>query len=191
MYEKYATKAFVIDMRSSKEADRIVLMYSKDFGLIQVLFTGVRNIQSKFKGFLDIGNFISVTLVKGKSVWRATDVSALGSFSTFKTNREVFLRSLSLLKSMVHGEEKNESLFESLEESFLFLQKRLHSQETLSALECLVSIRMLKALGYSKGGYPNVELSGVIKEHDLLSLVQYKQDVIKDINSSIQASQLV
>ena len=63
MYEKYATKAFVIDMRSSKEADRIVLMYSKDFGLIQVLFTGVRNIQSKFKGFLDIGNFISVTLM--------------------------------------------------------------------------------------------------------------------------------
>lgn len=191
MYEKYTTKAFVVDLKSVKEADRLVLLFTEEFGLLNVLFQGVRNSVSKFKGFLDVGNFVTVTLVKGKTTWRATDVVAQNDMSLRKENKETFLKTLLLLKSLVFGEEKNESLFETLRDLFEFLNKRIFPKETLLDVEYLSALRVLKSLGYGKGGFQNVALSGSIKESDLLQVHDKKQVIVQSINDAIKESQLI
>lgn len=191
MYEKYATGAFVVAVRSVKEADRLVLLYTKEFGMIQALFQGVRNISSKFKGFIDVGNFCTVTLVKGKTSWRATDMSASEPMAVLKENKETFLKTLSLLKALVQGEEKNESLFESLFETFSFLTKRVFAKETLWDVEYLSALRVLKALGYGKGEFLNVSLTGKVQETDLLKVHDQKQKIATSVNEAIRESQLM
>lgn len=190
MHEKYTTPAFVIKSGSSREADKILTLYTKDFGMISGLLSGVRNAFSKFKGFTEIGIKVSVTLVRGKSMWRITDISALLPYQLIIGNSTSFLRSLSLLRSLVHGEEKNEALFEVLEDIFTFLSKRPHSAQSLESLELVGSARILSALGYGRDIPKNISLYGTIHESDLLEASKHKSILVSTINLSLEESQL-
>lgn len=191
MHEKYTTPAFVIASRSSREADKTLYLYTKDFGLISGILSGVRNAKSKFKGFTESGIKVSVTLVKGRSAWRITDITAQNDFKLAKPNLAAFLRILSLLKKLVQGEERNETLFETLENIFAFLSKRAHSVHSLESLECVGSIRLIASLGYGRSIPKNIALSGPIHESDLLIATKHKSELIRSINSSLGESQLI
>lgn len=190
MYEKYTTSAFVISSRASKEADKHLDLYTKDFGLVTARLISVRNARSKFKGFTEPGIFVSVTLVRGKNIWRICDIAGEKGFKVQKKNLTSWLKSLSLLKSLVHGEERNEALFENLLAAFDFLSKKSHSLETLNSHEKVVAARILAALGYGKEMPPNIPLSGAIHESDLFEASKNSALLLKNINSAIRASHL-
>jgi recombinational DNA repair protein (RecF pathway) len=190
MHEKYTTKAFVVSFRNSKEADRIISMYTYEFGLISVLFTGVRQGHSKFKGFLEVGNVCFVTLVKGKSIWRGTDVVACQQKPIPKTNKVSFLRSLLLIQKLVIGAEKNIDLFETLDALMVCLEKRIYTREMLEAIECIAAMRILSSLGYGSQFNQNISGSGPISETDILQALEHKFELIKNINKALAESHL-
>lgn len=93
------------------------------------------------------------------------------------------------MKSLVQGEEKNESLWQSTVALFEFLQAKKNT-ELFAAAECLAMIQTLHALGYGepKGALPyetapfdNETLESINKERLML---------IKGINKALSETGL-
>jgi hypothetical protein len=98
------------------------------------------------------------------------------------------IKILKLLKRLLHGEEKNEKLFEIVEE--LYKNKIKKDEEDL--VECLIVLRVLNTLGYIK----NTEELSIFLENkyitaELIELIKQKKMAIIDvINSALKESQL-
>ncbi|HEU5114995.1 MAG TPA: recombination protein O N-terminal domain-containing protein [Candidatus Paceibacterota bacterium] len=113
-YAVYTTKGFILGSSPSGEASKLYSIYTEDFGLVRAKAQGVRLVQSKLRYNLDDYSFLTLSLVKGKEVWRITGAEAAGAASKNKEATLVRARVLSLVRRLVHGEERNDELFAAL-----------------------------------------------------------------------------
>lgn len=147
---KYTTPAFLLYASSSGEADKVLHLYTKEFGKIAALGKSVRLLRSKLKNALEVGNLVSASLVRGKEIWRLTDATIIEKLNFPSAEINLFLKILKLLKKLVQGEEQNERLFESLLQIFEALMGGGIPEEFLESLECVALVKMLDALGYGR-----------------------------------------
>lgn len=110
-YAVYNTRGFILSSAPSGEASKIYSVYTEDFGLIRARAQSVRLIQSKLRYNLDDYAFCSLSLVRGREVWRLTGSQSLEGAGIVRPARA---RVLNLVRRLVHGEEKNEKLFGAL-----------------------------------------------------------------------------
>jgi recombinational DNA repair protein (RecF pathway) len=156
-YHIYTTKGLVLKATPLREADRTYAILTRDLGLIRASASGVRKEASKLRGALEPFALANVSLVRGKEFWRITSAEALRAIPA----EAGMARPLSLLQSLVQGEEANAALFDAVEE-------HLGSEETL-----LVA-HILYHLGY-------------LKEEDLRLR---EKDLVKAINEGLRQSHL-
>lgn len=112
-YAVYGTRGFILGSSPSGEASKLYWIYTEDFGLVRAKAQGVRLIQSKLRYNLEEYSFCSLSLVKGKEVWRVTGSVSLETKS--KENLLIRARVLNLVRRLVQGEERNQELFDVLE----------------------------------------------------------------------------
>lgn len=190
MYEKYTTEAFVVTQKNLKESDRIFLFFTKEFGLIWVIATGVRHPVSKLRAVLEVGNKIKTTLIKGREFWRVVEAEqdAIDIIKS-KESKVSFLHILKTVQRMVHGEEKNLRLWQALDVCF----ETLHNidKSEIHLLECVALTRMLDALGYGRTEKEwGISLTSDIDSALLEEVKIRKITIIKLINESLKQSQL-
>lgn len=70
--EKYTTEAFVLREYERDENDMVYKAWTRDFGIIFVLAKSIRKINAKLRMVIKKNDFILITVVKGKDVWRLT-----------------------------------------------------------------------------------------------------------------------
>lgn len=76
---------FVINRRNFSEADKIITVYTREHGKINLKVAGVRKISSKRAGSVELFNLISGSAVTGRSQHLIlTEVQVLDSFSHWK-----------------------------------------------------------------------------------------------------------
>lgn len=73
----YTTQGIVLKKIPAGEADATVILYTKDFGKMRVLATGVKKPEAKLKGHVEPFNFVNIQFVLGKYGERLTYCSAL------------------------------------------------------------------------------------------------------------------
>lgn len=184
MYQKYTTLGFLVDARPSGEADRNLLFYTRDFGMVLAHATSVRHSKSKLRSHIAIGVPLSITLLRSKTRWKITEAVATGEKLAPKSaGYKTFAQILSVLKSLVHGEEKNDALFNAVLELHQFL---IGSQTTdnLDSVECLAMIKILHTLGY---GEPKSEIADDAGfDADTFSKIKtHKKELIFGINKAL------
>ncbi|MDD5356940.1 MAG: DNA repair protein RecO [Candidatus Pacebacteria bacterium] len=155
MHHIYQTEGFVIGGTNAGEANRYLKIFTLDFGMISGSAQGIRHLKSKLRYSLQDFSYSSVSLVKGKDVWRVVNAEKKENlwelFRKEKRKLEIFARSLSLLKRFLHGEEKNEALFRLFSSSCFYLAKsETLSPEDLRNFEYVLVLRILHNLGYLK-----------------------------------------
>jgi hypothetical protein len=69
-HEKYTTEAFVLKIYEQNEHDLAYKIWTKDFGIIFAVAKSIRKINAKLRSLVKKHDFFSVTLVKGKDIWR-------------------------------------------------------------------------------------------------------------------------
>lgn len=190
-YQIYTTKALILK-RIPYDANVSYLLYTKDFGLMSALATGVRKSESKLRYALQEYSLCEVSLVKGKSTWRLTSaVLEKNMYLSAQTThaREVIARISTQVIRLVAGEEKDTELFESLIAGCNELV--VAQPETVSILEILIMLRMLHILGYVSDidtslcvPYTSYEVSVLEK------VVDSKSACIEHINKGLRESQL-
>jgi|GEM_PF-121943 hypothetical protein len=142
MHEKYTTRGIVIYSSAYREADKIISIYTEDFGLVSAVAAGVRRSTSKLRYHTQDYSVRNFSLVRGRDLWRLVGAEEISDNAildqTAKTidrclknpktndgqesaqkklsgeNLAVYSRVLSLIRRLVRGEEKNERIFLTL-----------------------------------------------------------------------------
>ena len=190
MYQKYHTEALIVGSREMGESDRVYALFTKDFGLVRARASSVRSERSLMRYALQNYSRANVSLVKGKHGWRAAGASAIMNASGSPQNIKVFARIAELTTRLVHGEEKNEYLFETLANAHEALTKGAHASAT--AVEVVCVARVLYALGYiSPEALESTLFTHTAYGIEHLSEVEAKRDqILSSINKAIAETHL-
>ncbi|MDP2705245.1 MAG: DNA repair protein RecO [Patescibacteria group bacterium] len=195
MYHIYHTEAFVIGGTAHEEGSRRVYLFTRDLGLIHALAQGIREEKSKLRYSLQPYSHTHVSLVHGKT-WRIvfahTQSNFLHYFGHLSGQSLALVRILSLVRSLVVGEEKNAELFSILKNGFQFLKSN-HTEREINALEHLMVLKMLKNLGYLPAS-PDFDVISVDAEFNdkmLDSVFSVQAKALRFINTALAESQLL
>lgn len=185
MHHIYTTPAFIVHSTPHGEAGKFLLLFTRDFGMIGVVAQGIRLSQSKLRYHIQDFDFSNVSIVRGKEVWRLTGAHEIEN--KIKPNI-LHIKILKLLRRLLHGEEKNEKLFEIVEE----LYKTEINKSDHDLIECLIILRILNTLGYIR----NTENLSLYLENTFINtnliekIRKDKTNIVNVINSALKESQL-
>jgi len=190
MYEKYQTEALVLGNREMGEADRVIALFTRDFGLVRARASAVRKEYSKMRFAVQDYARADVSLVRGKRGWRLAGATALKPATGDRKCIATFARIAELTMRLVHGEEKNEYLFETLANAHQTLMTGTHTSVT--AVEVVCVARTLYALGYlSSEALESTLLTHTAYGIEHLSEAEAKRDqILSSINKAIAETHL-
>lgn len=192
MYSVYTTAGFVLGSTERGEANKIYSIYTEDFGLVRASAQGVRLEKSKLRYNLDDFAHGYFSLVKGKELWRLTGSERDGESRLPVEVRRIIARVLNLVRRLVHGEERNRTLFSALDA--MMKKANSFSQDSIDLVpfELLSLLRVLHSLGYvgSVVGVDESLFSGDMTD-EMLSIVSKKRgEILAYINRAIGETQL-
>ena len=198
----YTTPGFVIDSKPNGEAGRLLFIFTRDLGLVAAQAQGVRLGVSKLRYHTQDFSFSLFSLVRGREIWRLTGATLIADEPTRVDSPPsyfIYVRVLAVLRRLLHGEEKNEALFDALLAFVRFLVAMPLIDEETSLAECIIVLRILHLLGYvsvaGEAGAPSVLLPFIQdptqwNEALLEQMKTTKTAAVTAINLGLKASQL-
>ncbi len=192
MYEKYTTDALVLATHEHGEHDKTIVLYTRAFGLVYARASGVRKELSRMRGALQFGSHVSVSLIHGSRGWRATGTTALQTLTITPDHREglvALARIYKLVRRLVHGEEQNEYLFETLLGARTHL---LQNTVAIGTIELLCVARTLHGLGYLSAAAVGAACFAdtAYAPQQLEEVGRIEKDLLKSVNTALAESQL-
>ena len=106
--------AFVIKRNDWREYDQIILLYTLEFGKVEVLARGIKKILSKNSSFLTPGNLVEAEIIPGKELHHLGSVQIINSFpNLYKDEHKIKALSFSLyiFSIFITHQEKDERIF--------------------------------------------------------------------------------
>jgi DNA repair protein RecO len=196
MAHQYTTAAVVLGTRNVGEANTVCTLFTQEFGLIYGNARSARKSGAKLVANVQTLTYGVVTLVRGKREWKIVgSVEETNLFYVLRTQRdilEVVFRLMKLVKRLVRGEERNESLFLVLTTFVSYVSSKNLVPDNLEVLERLIALRVLAALGYA---VPSKEFMDVIMRTDisdsvLATVAAHKTLATSEINRALKEAQL-
>ena len=187
------TRGVVIARAQSGEGSARIFIYTESAGLLGVLAKSAREERSKLRPHLQVGTYGSFTLVKGIRDWRVTGaVDTENSYFQLRgapRTQAASARVVGVVRQLVHGEEKNQELFDAL---WAFLHALPHfTEDEVKTGEYLAVIRILSALGYVPPESVVPHLLEASYAGKILDAVKpFEKQLVKTINNALLASNL-
>jgi DNA repair protein RecO (recombination protein O) len=149
----YKTKAIIIKQYEVGEADRIIIAFSRDLGLITLSARGVRKILAKLKGHLELFNYSWLLIHKSSrgSIDTIIGAETIHSYKKLRTSLESTSRVyliFEFLNRILPEREKHESIFKLL----LYVLKEIENEkqrERRLIISSYFLLRAIKELGYA------------------------------------------
>ncbi|MBP7804918.1 MAG: DNA repair protein RecO [Candidatus Pacebacteria bacterium] len=191
MHHIHHSEAFVLGSRPKGEDSKILILYTRELGLIYAHAQGIRKISSKLRYIVQDFSHVNVDLVRGKEIWRLTTATPIRSHAHITKNRsaeKILARISSLLIRLVPGEEASLEVFKTIERTIGLLESHTKGDEDYRAIELLSVARILIALGYLSRGTPGADHESGVPTEFADSAYQHK--LIRDINLALAATQL-
>ncbi len=148
-YQTYTTEAIVVGSENQLTADRMCLLFTREAGLIHARAAGLRRERSKLRYGLQDFSLVRVSLVRGARGWRLTGAEATRNLYFSAGSRAAhgaLLRTLRLLRRLVHGEERSPAFYDTLRDGLSTLSAA--SAPAAVRGERVLALRLLFALGY-------------------------------------------
>lgn len=141
--KRYSSEALILSRNNFSEADRILVVFSKDYGKLSMLAKGVRKPKSRKRGSVEIFSHIKFSAAKGKNLDLITEAEILNDFSEARKNlRKVAVAYyfVEVVNKITREDEVNIKLFEFLLENLkgLISNKNLKKQREEFVTELLI-----------------------------------------------------
>lgn len=149
----YSSEAIVLARRNYSEADRIIVVYSKDYGKFSLIAKSVRKIKSRKRGSIEVFSHIRFSAARTKSLDILTEAEIISTFSQIRKNLKkvsVAYYFTEVVGRLTHEGEKNEKLFSLL----LKYIDSLHKEKALKKLREKFVKDIVILLGYWPKGKP-------------------------------------
>lgn len=147
----YKTEGIIIKRQNFGEADRLLTIYSKDFGKIKAIGKGVRRPLSKLSGHLELFYESDFVIAKGKNLDIINGAQTLNRFENIKTD-ELTLSAAYALGELIYfsleDHEKNEKIYDLLVKTL----KKINI-DNVPEIVFLFELKLFQLLGYQ----PEVE----------------------------------
>lgn len=143
----YKSEGIILARKNYGEADRIISVYSKDFGRLTLLAKGIRRPRSRKRGHLEIFNLINFQAESSHGFDIITEVEVADNF--FYIRRSLKRISLAyyfmeILEKITRESEPNPELYSLIIEYL----NRLKSEKKLKLMRTDFVTRLLVLLGY-------------------------------------------
>lgn len=143
----FKTEGIILLQRNFGEADKLLTIYTKDYGKLTCIAKGVRRPSSKKSGHIELGNWCKIYVVEGKNIDLLTEVEVKKSFGAEdikgdRANRIYHL--LEIVNLLTPNGQANPKVF-SLLLNFLFEVARDYDFKSISSI---FKVKLLKNLGY-------------------------------------------
>ena len=80
----YKTKGIILARKDYSESDRILSVYTKDFGRVSLLAKGVRMPKSRKRGHIEVFSLVDFQAVRGKGIDIMTEVEIIDNFAKIR-----------------------------------------------------------------------------------------------------------
>ncbi len=174
-------------------------VFTRELGLVGAHAQNTRHITSKLRYALDAPARSTVSLVRGKNMWRlisaVPDKSFYAAFRNSEQKQIIAARVFFLIKKLLAGEESNGELFDVINSGLNFLELGIEEKEIeqIKNFEAIIILRILHILGYVpeteklKPFYGNTQWNTDI----VTSFTSLRREAIKIINESIKETGLL
>lgn len=192
----YQTEGIILGRMEVGEADRILSVFTKDFGLLKLLARGSRRGTSKLGKSLNLFSYGRFGFVSGKETWHLIDAESTRHFEKiFENSERIFLlgRISNFLERFHRGEGRDPVMFQLVSNTLDALES--FPPELLRDLELLFYAKSLIILGYMNEDIVNKELRNFLEDTSFkktsLPLSAFlRKELYEAIQKSIARSQL-
>jgi DNA repair protein RecO (recombination protein O) len=148
---KYKTKGFVFKKSDASESDSFFSVFTKDFGRLDLRAKAIRKITSKLRSDIDIFYLSEVEFIQGKNVKTLTDARLIEKFRNLTQDLERFkvVNGIgNVLDNFIKGEEKDDAIFDLINEIFIKLNNYTPTPKTYTLIYYYFLWNFLYLLGY-------------------------------------------
>ena len=124
----FRTKGFFLEEKEDRKDSRIFTVFTRDFGRIKVFGKAIRKIKSKLRAGTEIFSLSEIEFIQGKVYKTLTDAVLIDKFKNLKIENNKFQIASKISKdinNLVHGEEKDDKIWQLLKETFQKLNLNL------------------------------------------------------------------
>ncbi len=192
----YHTEGFVLASGPAQEANKMLYVFTKELGVVHAFAQGIRLLKSKLRYSLQDFSYANISLVRGKDIWRVTNASpVISRFPNIFSQPEcfgIYVKVLTLLRRLLNGEEKNESLFILITQAFDFLETVQVKDFQPLSFECMLVLQILHNLGYGSqhSAFEKYASSVVWSRELIISFEPHRSRALAEINTSLRESHL-
>ncbi len=143
----YTTPAIVLHQRRLGDADKILTLYTANFGKVDAVVKGVRKTKSRMAGHVEPLTHATFQLAKGKTLDIVTQVETIEPFQVLRDDLERMSRSLyacELLDKFTETHEPNFELYRLLLDTL----RRLATRDDFDTAVRYYEMALLDAMGY-------------------------------------------
>lgn len=138
MLRSYKTQAIILSRRNFGEADKLITIFTKEFGKKKILAKGIRRIHSRRAPYLELFSQSEIILHKGKTFDLVTEVTSINSFSFLRKRLErigfVYV-ALELTDRLTAEGQESPEIFAAL---LFFIHNLNHTQTLRSTAQSLL-----------------------------------------------------
>lgn len=180
----FKTEGIVIKRKNYAEADRILTVFTKNHGKIQVKASGIRRVPSRRSPHVELLNHSLLTLYKGQMFPTLTEAQTIESFSPIKTDFDKIgaaYHICELVDGLCPENQESSQIFHLLKNMFTRLS--VATKDNISAAIHEFELELLSTLGYwnqSEVAYnfdTHEFIEGImerkLKSHKLFTKLQY------------------
>ncbi len=151
MTTKYKTRAFVFKNNDINESDRNFSVFTDDFGRLDIFAKAIRKTTSKLRSGIDIFSISEIEFIQGRNRKTLTDAIIVEKFNNTSNDLEKFgiaNKIGRILDDFIKGEEKDQLLFDLLNEVFRELNDGNFKTGRYEMIYCYFLWNALSLLGY-------------------------------------------
>ncbi|MCB2292570.1 DNA repair protein RecO [Clostridium algoriphilum] len=144
----FKTRAIVIKTQEFKENDKLVWLFSEDFGKITAIAKGARKNKSRYVSSTLPCTYGEFILFKGRNLYTINEITIIDSFQQLLRNLDTITYASyfnELIDIAMESDEVNKDLFRDLVSAFYFIKNDVMDIEILARA---FELRILKATGY-------------------------------------------
>ena len=145
--KRYSTEGIVLARRNYSEADRILVIYTKNYGKISLIAKGVRKLNSRKRGHLEVFSYLKFSAARGKNLDILTEAEIIDSFPKVREDLKKVAVAYYLMEvagRTTRDGEPNTEVFGIILEYL----KRLKKEEKLRKLRLDFILELLTDIGF-------------------------------------------
>ena len=150
------TKAIILKSDDFAETDRILTVFSNEFGKIKIMAKGVKKLGSKLRYSIEPISFVQLILVEGKNFLILKDAVLINEFLPIKNSLEklkIVYKIIDLVNSLIIGEEKDDNIWQLLLDTFENINNAKKNNDNITGR---FQNSLLKLLGYEPSQVKNL-----------------------------------